>query len=247
VVPFVIGAGTATRGKTPGKLYLEVAALLRRAIETARWRPGEQLPSLEAIAEEFGVSLITVRQAVALLRQEQMLVSRHGVGTFVPVELKDKTWIDLQWDIDAPADFSDRSVVIIQERQNATLPGYGDSHYVYFQRIHFTKEIPYAVANLYVSYSIFNGAPDRFRNEMMVPLIYETSSHLIRTARQTLTIGTADLELARLLQIPLNSPIGEIKRVIRGENGGILFLAHSLYRGDIVRLETAFNPVSLAG
>jgi GntR family transcriptional regulator len=232
-----------------GKLYLEVAALLRRAIETGRWRPGEQLPSLEAIAEEFGVSLITVRQAVALLRQEQLLVSRHGVGTFVPAELKDKTWVDLQWDIDAPAesrDFSDRSVVIIQERQNATLPGHGDSNYVYFQRIHFTKDIPYAVANLYLSYSVFNCAPDRFRNEMMVPLIYEISPHLIKTGRQTLTIGTADLELARLLQIPLNAPIGEIKRVIQGENDSIIFLAHSLYRGDIVRLETGFNPVSLA-
>jgi len=33
----------------------------------------------------------------------------------------------------------------------------------------------------------------------------------ISSARQTLTIGTADLEAARLLQVPLNSPVAEVR------------------------------------
>jgi GntR family transcriptional regulator len=241
----VRGFGTTGRDKTPGKLYLEIATLLRRAVETGRWLPGEQLPTLDAIGEEFGVSLVTVRQAVALLRGEGMLVSRHGVGTFVPADFKDKAWIDLQWDTDAPAsrkDFSDRSVQIVQERRKATIPGHIDPDYVYLQRIHRTKGIPYAVAHLYVNRSVFSVASARFRREMMIPLIYEIVPHLIKGGRQTLTIGTADVELARLLNISLNAPIGEINRVIDGENGSVLFFAHSLYRGDIVRLETALQP-----
>jgi GntR family transcriptional regulator len=240
------GSGPAGRDKAPGKLYLEIATLLRRAVETGRWLPGEQLPTLDAIAEEFDVSLVTVRQSVALLRGEGMLVSRHGVGTFVSADLKVKAWIDLQWDTNAPAsrkDFSDRSVQIVQERRKATIPGHFDPDYVYLQRIHRSKGIPYGVAHMYVHLSVFNVAPARFRREMMVPLIYEIVPHLIKGGRQTLTIGTADVELARLLKISPNAPIGETNRVIDGENGSVLFLAHSLYRGDIVRLETAFHPV----
>jgi GntR family transcriptional regulator len=232
------------RNATPGKLYLELASLLRRAIETARWRPGERLPALEAIAAEFGVSIITVRQAVALLRQEGLLISRHGVGTFVPDDFKGRNWIDLQWDFNAEyarIGFLDHTVQIIEERSNVMLPddaGGSNETYNYLKRVHYKSGTAYALANLYVARSVFDQAQQRFRTEMMLPLLYEMLPAL--SGHQSLTIGSADLELARTLQIALNSPVGEIKRFVRNAEGETVFHSHSLYRGDIVRLETKF-------
>jgi GntR family transcriptional regulator len=231
-----------------GKLYQEMASLLRRAVETGRWRPGDRLPSLEMIAAEFKVSVVTVRQAVALLRQDGLLVSRHGVGTFVPSDLKNKTWIDLQWDMesaDIRGHFSDRSARILKEEMSVALPDSpGADDYAFLKRIHFRNKIPYAVANLYIVRTLFDECPNRYREEMVLPLIYEKAPTVIRRGLQTLTIGTADIELARHLDIKLNSPIGEIHRTVYDHDGRVLFQSHSLYRGDIVRLQTEISALS---
>ena len=47
----------------------------------------------------------------------------------------------------------------------------------------------------------------------MIPILNDLHDPPIESARQTLTIGTADLEVAKLLQVPLNSPVAEVRRV----------------------------------
>jgi GntR family transcriptional regulator len=60
--------------------YLEIADYLRRLIAASR--PGDRLPSEAELCERFGVSRMTVRQAVQLLANERLLVRRRGEGTF---------------------------------------------------------------------------------------------------------------------------------------------------------------------
>jgi DNA-binding GntR family transcriptional regulator len=53
---------------------------------TARITSGHytiKLPAERALAEEFGVSYITVRHATTILREYGLIVSIHGRGTFV--------------------------------------------------------------------------------------------------------------------------------------------------------------------
>jgi DNA-binding transcriptional regulator YhcF (GntR family) len=60
-----------------------VANALRAAIRTRRFEPGEQLPSLKELATNYDVSLMTVQKALAVLRDENLIVSRQGKGSFV--------------------------------------------------------------------------------------------------------------------------------------------------------------------
>ena len=60
--------------------YVEIADYLRRLIAASR--PGDRLPSEAELCERFGVSRMTVRQAVQLLANERLLVRRRGEGTF---------------------------------------------------------------------------------------------------------------------------------------------------------------------
>ena len=46
-----------------------------------------KLPSERALAEEFGVSYITVRHATAILRTRHLIISIHGRGTYVAAAL----------------------------------------------------------------------------------------------------------------------------------------------------------------
>jgi GntR family transcriptional regulator len=63
--------------------YLQIAAQLRRDIREGKFKPDNRLPAETALAERFRVSPITLRNAIAVLRTEGLLESRHGVGTFV--------------------------------------------------------------------------------------------------------------------------------------------------------------------
>ncbi len=52
-------------------------------IANDQWPVGFQLPSEPELAESFGVSRSTVRQAIANLAERGVLEKKHGVGTFV--------------------------------------------------------------------------------------------------------------------------------------------------------------------
>ncbi|HEY6798774.1 MAG TPA: GntR family transcriptional regulator [Kineosporiaceae bacterium] len=67
----------------PRPPYRQVANDLRAMILTSRLSPGEQLPSGQQLARRYGVARMTVQQAVRLLRDEGLVVTRQGSGVFV--------------------------------------------------------------------------------------------------------------------------------------------------------------------
>ena len=67
----------------PRPPYQQVARDLRAAILARRLEPGEKLPSGVELARRYGVARMTVQQAVRLLRDEGLVVSRQGSGVFV--------------------------------------------------------------------------------------------------------------------------------------------------------------------
>ena len=64
-------------------LHVQVLEALHRDLQNAVWRPGDQMPVEHELMERFGVSRITVRQALAQLVHEGVLTRRSGKGTFV--------------------------------------------------------------------------------------------------------------------------------------------------------------------
>ncbi|MFE3217606.1 MULTISPECIES: GntR family transcriptional regulator [Streptomyces] len=64
-------------------VFRQIADALREAIDKGRFREGDKLPSETELVEHFGVSRMTVRNALSLLQQEGLAVSEHGKGVFV--------------------------------------------------------------------------------------------------------------------------------------------------------------------
>jgi GntR family transcriptional regulator len=63
--------------------YHRIAESLRERIRAAEWAAGAPLPNQRRLAREFGVTLMTLRQALELLEREHLITRRHGLGTFV--------------------------------------------------------------------------------------------------------------------------------------------------------------------
>ena len=80
---------------------MQVAAELRQMIAGGMIEPGRLLPSESELAKEYRASRVTIRRALAELKQEGILDSRQGFGWYVvgsPLRqsLRDMTTIERQ-------------------------------------------------------------------------------------------------------------------------------------------------------
>lgn len=63
--------------------YLRIAADLRRRVSSGEWAPDAQIPTLPELADTYGVSQTTIRNALDMLRNEGLIESRARAGTRV--------------------------------------------------------------------------------------------------------------------------------------------------------------------
>ena len=73
-------------GRSP---KVQVADALRRAIVAGTYARGGQIPSIPDLAEKYGVAKQTVSNAVKMLQDAGLLVSRVGAGTYVRTDIDD--------------------------------------------------------------------------------------------------------------------------------------------------------------
>ncbi|EIZ78654.1 GntR family transcriptional regulator [Novosphingobium sp. Rr 2-17] len=69
------------------KLYQRVAREIERSIHTGHYTPGTRLPAERDLAERFGVSRPTIREAMIALEIREFVEVRHGSGVFVTAQL----------------------------------------------------------------------------------------------------------------------------------------------------------------
>jgi GntR family transcriptional regulator len=64
-------------------LYRQVASYVRVAISDGRLQPGDGLPGEQNLADAMTVSVDTIRAALRLLRDEGLIETATGIGSFV--------------------------------------------------------------------------------------------------------------------------------------------------------------------
>ena len=69
--------------KNQEKLYIQIMRLLVDEIGRGTWNIGDRIPSEDELAVRFGVSKITIRQALSNLAADGYLMKVQGRGTFV--------------------------------------------------------------------------------------------------------------------------------------------------------------------
>lgn len=61
----------------------QLAGILRDRITSGELQPGDRIPSVVSLAQEYELAAGTVRKALAQLQQDGLVESRVGWGTFV--------------------------------------------------------------------------------------------------------------------------------------------------------------------
>ncbi|VTU40763.1 HTH-type transcriptional repressor YvoA [Variovorax sp. PBS-H4] len=245
---YTLPASTASSplaDNNPIPLYLQVADIIRARINRREWPAGTLIPTLEALAEEFKVARLTARQAVQLLTREGLLTPRRGYGTVVTKAGDVPNTVVMKTTLDSLASmYESTSAKMLTFDESHSMPkvepgtGKLGSNYVYMRRLHFTEGKPYAVISLYLLHDVFRRAPDEFRSRAVIPqLLRMKRSVRIERAHQTMAIGAADPDSARLLEVRVGAPVAKVTRVFLDRNEQILYYAEVVYRGDWVKWE----------
>jgi len=236
-------------GSTPIPRYVQLAELFRQRVAKGMWPPGCLLPSIEQLMDEFDVARVTVRQAVALLADEGLVSPQRGRGTFVTGTGGTKRRLRVETTLgDLVAmyrgDQPDHATLaegvaspVLTEKDGVAAP-----KYFHMRRVHSRDGERYCVISIYIDHRVFRRAPARFRRELALPVLTSLPGLVIAAARQTLTISTADVETAHLIGIPVNAPMGEVRRVLCAADRTVIYLAEVSYRGDYIHLEMDLKP-----
>lgn len=64
-------------------LYVQLMEQIKHAVETGALRPGDQLPTIRALAQELVMNSNTVVRAYRELEHEGIVELRHGLGAFI--------------------------------------------------------------------------------------------------------------------------------------------------------------------
>ena len=68
---------------SPVPLWEQVVSHIRAAIEGGQLQPGERLPAVRDMADDWEVGYSTMTHAMSVLQADGLLIARAGKGTFV--------------------------------------------------------------------------------------------------------------------------------------------------------------------
>jgi GntR family transcriptional regulator len=222
------------QGRAP--LYQQLQRALRDAIAGNRLAADEALPPERDMAEEFGVSRITVRKALDALVAEGLLNRRQGAGTFVAARVE-KNFSKLSSFTEdmisrgrrPESVWLSRSVGAVTPEESLTLSLSPGAQVYRFNRIRYADGSPMAL-----EYSTVPGFSLPSESAVEESLYEALDKHGSRPARalQRLRAVLFTAERARLLGVPDGSPGLLIERRGFLRDGRPVEFTQSYYRGD---------------
>jgi GntR family transcriptional regulator len=213
---------------------MRIAAELRRLVTSGQIAPGQLLPSESELADEHRVSRVTVRTALAQLKEDGIIDSRQGYGWYVigpPLRqsLRDLTTIERQ--IRAAGREPSRELLRFAFRPTprSLTEVLATESVLEVTRIDRIDGQPFASATVWVRADLASDLSPRAleRGPLSDQLGVELGG-----ATQTITAVGATKEDAGLLGVPKGAPLLRVERTTRDADGR-----------PILRSEAHYNPL----
>ncbi|MEW6046676.1 MAG: GntR family transcriptional regulator [Bacillota bacterium] len=229
-----------SRRRSAGPLYFQLKRFLLELIDNEELKPGERIPSERELSQRFGISRMTVRQALAELVHESVLLRHQGRGTFVADRKIEQGLIELtsfsedmrRRGLVPGARLLDVQVQEASRKVERALALGMDRRVLVVRRLRLADGEPMALEVTHLPYGLLHTAPrERLEGSLYEYLEQELGIELA-SARQTLEPVVAAEEEAKVLGVPPGSPLLLMERTTLSRSGEPVEFVRSLYRGD---------------
>ncbi|MBI1896459.1 MAG: GntR family transcriptional regulator [Acidobacteria bacterium] len=232
---------TALDKRLPIPLYHQLKSVILNAIQSGDLKPDDQIPPESELAQTYGVSKITVRQALRELADLGYVRREQGRGTFVartrlaqgPRDLTSFTEEMRRHGLAAASRVLEAGVMpadaALAERLGLRP---GDDVFV-LKRLRLADGEPMSIQTAHIPLELAPGLPEESLDDAslyeILQLHYGRQPSRAREAHSAVLIEAEDAEL---LGVPPGSPALAAERIAYLESGQPLEFVHSVVRGD---------------
>lgn len=206
-----------------GPIYQAITRDITEQISSGSLQPGDRLDSELKLAERYGVSRMTVRQALGELETGGLVVRRQGSGTYVSKPRSLQRGMNRLGSFHEEMGLDSKAVKTRLITQEVGVPpeavatdlrlaaGQTATHLV---RLRMLDKQPIAVQESWIPYLLVPGlARDGLTDGSLYKTLQERAGVEIRWAEQKVTAAAAVGDIAALLRLPDGSPVISIRRV----------------------------------
>lgn len=207
-------------------LYQRLRDELQEKIAAGQWLPGEAIPTEAELTRQYGVAIGTVRKAIDSLVSDGLLLRAQGRGTFVrrpnfdgslfrffrQVNANGEAWMPQGRILACKLVEPDANV-----RQVLQLGD--DERCVYLERLRLIDDKPLFHERIWLPASRFGVLLETALADfppLLYPFYEQQCGQRVASARETLSIASADAELAGILEVDAGGPVAVIERIALG-------------------------------
>ncbi len=232
---------------SPIPLHIQVKEALKDRIVRRTLKPGDLVPGDVKLCGQFGVSRTTVRQALAELAREGLVVRERGRGTFVaPPKLTERAFERLSGFFEDMVALGHppvsqvlrQQMVAADEEVAARLSLEPGALVVEIERLRFVEDEPVVLTTTYLPHALVPGleTADLGRRSLYEFLQTECGLSLAR-GRRTIEAVAADIRQARLLGVRKGAPLVFLQSVSYLADDRPIEFYLAFHRGDRSRFE----------
>lgn len=236
---------------SPIPIYYQLESFIKNQIEAGFILPGENIPSEREYAESYGISRMTVRQAINSLVNEGLLYRKKGSGTFVSEK---KIEQPLQGLTSFTEDMKKRGMTPTSKlihfeiipansfiANELKIREYAPVYEI--KRIRLADGEPMALETNYLSANLVKGLTEEEVKASIYSYVEEKLGLRITHAEQLIESVRATEEHEKLLFIEKDHPMLYIQRNTFLHDGTPLELVKSVYRGDRYKFQIKMERI----
>ena len=211
--------------------YRTIADELRRRVNEAVYAAGQLLPSENDLGAEFAASRVTVRRALETLRDEGLVDARQGFGWFVAAaplrqSLGRLATIEAQL-VDGGIRPQRRILEFAFEKASRHVRSVlGADNVLRVKRLNLADDQPFALVTVWCRADL---GEHLSRADVERSPFYELLDVPLKWATQTIGADAAANDDARLLGVPVGSPVLRCTRVTTDTSGRAVLLSEHVF------------------
>ncbi len=210
-------------------LYIQIAEALARDIGRMRFKAFDRLPSESELMARYGVSRVTVRQAVARLVSQGLAIAKQGKGAFVAGPVVQHELEELQGFYDSLVGQGHAPQTrLLEFGPGRTPPGIAQllctagEQAVYLKRIYSLQRRPFALARAWLPPSARKVSRDQASRNPLYAILQILLALKVARAEVGIIARSADPEEAELLELRPGSPVLVMERTSYASTGAAL-------------------------